>query len=196
MSTFEMPTKVVSQANEFSKVADAAKRLAELPPVMDDYYPECRHHYEAAIRRLVDALIGNGRISRQSFYGDVLEFHSKFDLPHPDVIRVRNLTPDEFNFRIQFMIEELREYSQAWVEGDIVKAADALVDLVYVALGTAAFQGLPFDQVWEVVHRANMSKIRTPSKEASKRGSAYDVIKPEGWVSPEAEIKQIIDMIT
>lgn len=128
----------------------------------------------------------------QSFYADVVEFHKQFELPHPGNTPVRNLDAEQFGFRFGFMVEELREYQEAVAAGDLVKAADALVDLTYVVLGTAAFHGFQFKPMWDAVHRANMAKIRTPSAADSKRGSSYDVIKPPGWVSPEPEIRDII----
>lgn len=128
----------------------------------------------------------------KTLYQDVCEFHEKFGLPSPDTVTSGLISREAFDFRVKFMKEELDEYIEAYVNRDPVKAIDALVDLVYVTLGTAAFHGFPFDQVWEVVHRANMKKVRTPSKDLSKRGSAFDVIKPPGWVGPEEEIRIIL----
>lgn len=46
-----------------------------------------------------------------------------------------------------------------------------------------------WDELWEDVQRANMSKERALRAGDSKRGSTWDVIKPQGWVSPRtAEI--------
>lgn len=130
---------------------------------------------------------------KKSFFGDVVDFHNKFELPTPENVGVPKMVSyDEFDFRYKFMIEELHEYEEAVRAGDLVKAADALADLVYVALGTAAFHGLPFDEIWDAVHGANMTKIRTPSKEQSKRGSTFDVIKPPDFISPEERIRAII----
>ena len=67
------------------------------------------------------------------------------------------------------------------------KVLDALVDLVYVALGTAYLHGFgpqKFNEAWRRVHEKNMEKIRAPSADHSKRGSAFDVIKPAGWTPP------------
>lgn len=131
-------------------------------------------------------------MGNKSFYQDVCDFHARFGLPRPGVVSPRHLTAQEREFRVGFMQEELNEYIEATRHGDLVKAADALVDLTYVVLGTAAFHGIPFDKIWDVVHAANMTKIRTPSARASKRGSEFDVIKPPGWVSPERKILEIL----
>lgn len=44
-----------------------------------------------------------------------------------------------------------------------------------------------WDELWNDVQRANMSKVRATDPSASKRGSAWDVVKPIGWVPPRTE---------
>ena len=115
---------------------------------------------------------------------DISDFHVKFNLEYTGPVRV--LPDDVAEFRIKFMQEELFEYIEGVVEGDIEKQFDALIDLVYVALGTAYLQGMPFDKGWELVQAANMAKVKAgPNGEGSKRGSPHDVIKPEGWAPPD-----------
>lgn len=114
---------------------------------------------------------------------DVRDFHEKFGVPQGDEPCMLGLAT--YMFRKNFLQEELDEFMEAYSEGDLHKAADALVDLVYVAHGTAAMMGLPWASLWNEVQRANMSKVRATSAEQSKRGSALDVIKPEGWTGPD-----------
>ena len=90
--------------------------------------------------------------------------------------------------RSRFLHEELDEFCVASGEGDIVGVADALADIVYVALGTAFKMGLPFDEIWNAVQGANMRKVSGQTK----RGNKVDAMKPEGWVGPEAEIARAI----
>lgn len=90
--------------------------------------------------------------------------------------------------RANFLSEELDEFVEAATAGDIVGAADALTDMVYVAMGTALTMGIPLDKVWDVVHAANMKKV----KGTTKRGIANDAVKPEGWVGPERAIAAIL----
>lgn len=117
-----------------------------------------------------------------NMWQDVVDFHSKFELPVPDG---PSLLPEEiFKFRVEFMREELDELIKAHSEGNMHEVADALVDLAYVVLGTARFMGIPFNLCWNEVQRANMSKVRVERSEQSKRGSTFDVVKPEGWVPP------------
>ena len=122
-----------------------------------------------------------------SMLDDVVCFHNHvLELTPPSSL---TLVSQEFCLeRFRFMTEELDEFIEASMHGDIVGIADALADIIYVALGTAHQMGLPFQAIWDHVHRANMRKVRG----ATKRGSSIDARKPEGWVSPEAGIAAII----
>lgn len=120
---------------------------------------------------------------RSSLMIDIIEFHQKFSLAYDGP--PRELPPDLSGFRSGFLCEELREYTDGVIRGDKEKQLDALVDLVYVALGTAYLHGFDFDEAWRRVHAANMAKVRTAREEDSKRGSSFDVVKPPGWTPPD-----------
>lgn len=81
------------------------------------------------------------------------------------------------------MEEEIQEFDDATRAGDVEEAADALVDLVYFALGRLVEMGIPAGAVFEEVQRANMNKVRG---ELSKRPGSlgHDAVKPEGWTAP------------
>lgn len=123
-----------------------------------------------------------------NYFQDITDFHEKFGLAYNGKPRI---LPDSMSlFRIAFMTEELTEYvnSHKVVEQSIPHfldhALDSLVDLVYVALGTAYLHGFDFDEAWRRVHHANMLKVRATSSTESKRNSTLDVIKPPGWMPP------------
>ena len=122
-------------------------------------------------------------LGKSTEHADVREFHHKFQVPQ--AFKPSFLGPKALEFRKKFLVEELNEFITAHAEGDMAGVADALVDLVYVAHGTAAMMGIPWFPVWSEVQRANMSKIRAQDASESKRGSALDVIKPFGWVAPD-----------
>lgn len=138
-----------------------------------------------------------------SDFNDVGDFHHKFGLHS---VNHNGAGPQETNdellrFRIKFLLEELTEYVEALggsLEAEVrlplpienidhAQAFDALIDLVYVALGTAHLQGYPWSDGWRLVQMANMAKVRAQSAEESKRGTAFDVIKPPGWIAPDIE---------
>jgi predicted HAD superfamily Cof-like phosphohydrolase len=115
-----------------------------------------------------------------SMYEDVKNFHKKFDLLYSGP--PRGLPESIEKFRISFMNEELLEYIGAY---DLDKSLDALVDLCYVAMGTAVLHGFDFDEAWRRVHEANMRKVRATNLSQSARSSLDDVVKPHGWVPPD-----------
>jgi predicted HAD superfamily Cof-like phosphohydrolase len=134
---------------------------------------------------------------------DIREFHVKFGLEYEG--RPRSLYNENMDmFRFRFLVEELDEYQRSIIAlrqeltlppeidkdpGIIVEklgqALDALVDLTYVAMGTAYLHGFDFEEAWRRVHEANMRKVRVERPEDSKRGSGFDVIKPDGWEPPD-----------
>jgi predicted HAD superfamily Cof-like phosphohydrolase len=131
--------------------------------------------------------------------GDVADFHNKFGLGYDGPSR--DLPIDHAQFRVGFMAEELFEFvglpeglSAAMTQtlksrvkpGDLEKKLDALVDLVYVAIGTAYLYGFDFREAWRRVHAANMAKVRCERDSDSARsdGAKFDVVKPPGWQKP------------
>lgn len=139
------------------------------------------------------------------FMRDIANFHEKFGIAYEG--RPRALPPELGFFRTKFMQEELDEYKthrdelldifgneratskidEERITKLLEEQLDAIVDLVYVALGTAYLHGFGrnrFYEAWRRVHERNMAKIRAGSAADSKRGSAFDVIKPVGWTPP------------
>lgn len=152
-----------------------------------------------------------------SNFSDVGDFHKKFGLHYVEatgegtLAEPQDVPEDLLGFRIKFLFEELQEFlegigydfagAKMWDtieatfdrftdEVDHPKSADALIDLVYVAMGTAHLLGYPWRELWDDVQRANMDKVRAAADGSdSVRGSSYDVVKPPGWEAPRtAEI--------
>jgi predicted HAD superfamily Cof-like phosphohydrolase len=124
-------------------------------------------------------------------FQDVGEFHGRFGLPvvveSEGKFGPRPVDDELYEFRRKFMQEELDEFAEGWDEQDHAKMFDALIDLVYVAMGTAHLFGYPWQEGWQKVQAANMSKVRAASPEQSKRQSTWDVVKPPGWQPPDIE---------
>lgn len=146
-------------------------------------------------------------------FRDIERFHKKFGL-EPTKDPGHKLDPEMLNFRIKFLVEELLEYVTAcgwtltiekkpaissgeqrkWltlernceVEFDAEEAFDGLIDLVVVALGTAYLHRFSFNDGWNRVQAANMAKEKSTGADdpRSKRHSANDIVKPEGWQKP------------
>lgn len=123
------------------------------------------------------------RVPVTSDSNDVRLFQEKFDVPMAPMPSFLDLSAEIF--RHKFMQEELDEFFKACQERNLEEAADALVDLVYVVHGTALMMGLPWQQLWDEVQRANMTKERAKADGSnSKRSSSLDVVKPPGWQKP------------
>lgn len=130
----------------------------------------------------------------QNSFTDVRQFQIRFG--HIVNYEPVHLTKRKMLERIKFLQEELDEltlatgyikdsndgeYCEISDPQDIALQADALVDLTYVALGTAVMMGLPWQELWNDVHRANMEKVRG----VGSRGNLVDCIKPQGWQGPK-----------
>jgi predicted HAD superfamily Cof-like phosphohydrolase len=116
----------------------------------------------------------------------VKEFHERFGHPCSDIPR---FLPEERSIkRYQWMLEEIDEFTEA---EDMYEQADAMIDLIYFALGTMVEMGIRPDKLFTIVHEANMSKIWSDGK--CHYGIDGKVIKPDNWVDPKMLIKREID---
>ena len=92
--------------------------------------------------------------------GQVQRFHETFGLwvAHEPTAE---LPPGLLELRLKLLEEELDEYREAALAGNLVGIADALIDLAYVLFGTMVSHGLQdvADELFAEVHRSNMSKL-------------------------------------
>lgn len=91
-------------------------------------------------------------------FKDVLAFHQKFDLPRGTMPQL--MRRDAEKFRRDFLAEEVEEFDAAWKQGNLVKTADALLDFVYVAIGTALFIGCPRTIEWPNFRNIKISAVQ------------------------------------
>jgi predicted HAD superfamily Cof-like phosphohydrolase len=90
-------------------------------------------------------------------FDQLWEFHDTYDI-------TRTRTPslpdqDTRDLRIRILREEWEEYLEGEQNNDLVEIADALGDMIYVAYGTGVAYGLPMDEIFNEIHRSNMSKL-------------------------------------
>lgn len=103
----------------------------------------------------------------------VEEFHSAFDAP---VLEKPTLIDKErAKLRIRLLQEELDELTEAIENNDLVEVADALCDLQYVLSGAVLEFGMgnSFDEMFNEVHRSNMSKMCKDMSEAKDTEDYY-----------------------
>lgn len=87
--------------------------------------------------------------------------------------------------RRDILSEEFSEYLQAEKDDDLIEIADALADIIYVALGTAVAYGIPMDRVFDEVHRSNMSKLDRDGNVV--RRDDGKILKSCEWSPPQIE---------
>lgn len=127
---------------------------------------------------------------------DIADFQQKVlgnaYLPYP-----APLTNESLVDQLSRIKEEVRELDAAVYylrngNGDqdkyLAMVIDALIDGMYFAAGWLYQMGVPLDKAWNIVHAANMKKVRG----VTKRGQDNDAAKPEDWVDP---VDQLADMI-
>jgi predicted HAD superfamily Cof-like phosphohydrolase len=121
----------------------------------------------------------------------VQEFHERF---LSDVRATPGLVDDhKLLMRSRLIVEEAGELVAAAAARDLVGMADALVDLLYVAYGTAVVLGLDLEPLFAEVHRSNMTK-HAPDERGGKvvKGPTFSapqlrgLLKQQGWVETAA----------
>ena len=121
-----------------------------------------------------------------NMFKDVIDFHKAFGQKVGDKPELPDI--NERGLRMKLLREEFEEYMEAEEENDLVEIADALADLIYIACGTAVSYGIPLDEIYDEVHRSNMSKLVDGKPIYREDGK---VMKPEGWSPPD--IKGILE---
>lgn len=103
----------------------------------------------------------------------------------------RDTPTDLIDLRLRLMDEELTEVFEAINARDAEQTAHELADLLYVVFGTAVAFGVPIDEVFAAVARANLSKIDETT------GKPYEVVdgkvkKGPAYYDPSRDIAEIM----
>lgn len=133
----------------------------------------------------------NSAIKPKSFAHAVVQFNQEILKIQP-----RDLHPlegGELEATRKAFDEEIAEFNDSVRMGDFIGQIDALTDLKYFIDGALYKMGLSADQINDIgfaVHDANMQKKLGV---VEKRGNPLgDAVKPEGWISPEERIGEIL----
>lgn len=79
----------------------------------------------------------------------------------------------------------LDKQASIWLPRVIENYMDTLSTLAH-------FTNAPYIDVWNLVQKANMAKV-DPVTGKIKRREDGKILKPDGWVAPDAEIKKVIE---
>lgn len=116
----------------------------------------------------------------------VVEFQEVFRNPIAD--RPEPFSEGRRELRAKYLREELDELIRATTLED---QCDALIDIIYFALGGFAEIGVRPHAIFEIVHMANMRKL-FPDGVPRHRLADGKVEKPPGWMDPRDLIVQEI----
>lgn len=110
----------------------------------------------------------------------IKKFHVHFGIGYIGKPRLELPTGIE-TFRCNLMEEELQEYKDAETIED---KYDALIDMLFVLLGTFDLHGLPVMRGFNEVMRANLEKQVGVNTNRDFTSIHVDLVKPEGWTAP------------
>lgn len=119
-------------------------------------------------------------------YEQVKAFQKAFN--HPVSETPAFMDADRAAKRMSWVDEEKQEFLDST---NVVDQADAMIDLIYFALGTLVEIGVKPQELMDIVQHANMSKLWPDGKPRYKEDGK--VKKPEGWEDPYPKLKAAID---
>lgn len=100
-------------------------------------------------------------------------------VPKLELLRFRK------NLILEEMLTELGtafiKCETSWSVENVAELTDAVIDSIYVLVGALVALGLPVEDAWREVQRANMAKF----KDGLIKDEAGKVQKPEGWKPPD-----------
>lgn len=92
------------------------------------------------------------------------------------------ISGDELQLRINLIAEEFDELMDGLESQNLAATADAMADLIYVVIGAANSMGIELAPVWQLVHEANMEKVK-----GGVWGKNGKVKRPLNWTHPDIE---------
>jgi predicted HAD superfamily Cof-like phosphohydrolase len=110
-------------------------------------------------------------------YEQVKQFQLAFN--HPVAEKPTLMDADRAEKRMSWIKEEVQEFLES---ENVVDQADAMIDVMYFALGTLVEMGVKPQQLMDIVQHANMSKLWEDGKPHYREDGK--VMKPAGWVDP------------
>lgn len=114
-------------------------------------------------------------------FNQVAEFHKAFGHPVEPIPHL--LSKERVTARASWLREEVDEFCEAT---SVDAQADAMIDLMYFALGTLVEMGVKPSPLFKIVHQANMAKLWEDMK--PRYNTQGKVIKPPTWTDPKPRL--------
>ena len=121
-------------------------------------------------------------MSLNKAFEDVKQFHVTFEHPVAEVPAA--MEAERKKARTAWMQEELDEFVEA---NTIEDEVDAMIDLMYFALGTLVEIGVKPQEIFDIVQHANMSKVWPDG--LVHKNEMGKTIKPANWEDPAPKIR-------
>ncbi|WEG19061.1 HAD family hydrolase [Alkalihalophilus pseudofirmus] len=118
-------------------------------------------------------------------YWMVKEFHEAFN--HPVSEKPIKLDVARVVDRYKWILEEIDEFKEAQT---LVDQVDALIDTLYLTIGTLVEMGVKPYTPFKIVQNANMSKLFPDGKPRYKDDGK--IMKPDTFISPEPLLEKEI----
>lgn len=77
-------------------------------------------------------------------------------------------------FHALLVVGELHEWVEAVIQGSLFQAMDASGDLLYINLGLFVLFGLPMEEIFDEIHRSNMTKKVGSDVRMKDKGEQYE----------------------
>ena len=119
---------------------------------------------------LIDAEEATGTIDSVDFIAREMRSWSRFWLEKALVLAKKK---DPRLLRATLMVEELAELLDAMSNQSFLKVADGIADLLYVVLGTSECYNMEAEDLFEEVHRSNMTKQVSTDIRVRDKGPHY-----------------------
>lgn len=116
-----------------------------------------------------------------SVFDDVREFNLACGVHMMQ--KPRHIPERDLDLALDLIAEELDELDDALGTLDLIGAADAIVDSIYVLIGLGLRMGIPLQAVWDEVQRSNMAKV--VDGVVVRDPDTNKVLKPAGWRAPD-----------
>ena len=122
---------------------------------------------------------------------DIREFQQKIAEKKEGWLNGENtidIIVEGISLRKSLLQEEVDELSDAVAKNDQVEILDAVIDIIYIALGTAHECGVldKVSKAWDLVHKNNMTKLGVDGKVVKNENGK--VIKPNNYLPVDLKV--------
>lgn len=112
---------------------------------------------------------------------DIREFQQKIAETAEGTLFTRKDTNEQIELRTKLLQEEVDELQTSLEHKDQIESLDAIIDILYIVLGTAQELGVldKLEDAWTLVHENNLTKLDADGK--VHKNEYGKVIKPKGY---------------